>query len=120
MTLPHPWPVNSEHLGMCSPVARAVPGTPGPPGMGHQVASGVGSGYSGSVLGGRRCRAPCFPSSSVATCQQAGRTIWPKSSAPLIDPLMVGEVCNVTEVFPTVIAMIGFHFSESVFILSKR
>ena len=37
-----------------------------------------------------------------------------------VDPLMVREVCNVAEVFPTIIAMIGFHFSESVFTLSKR
>ena len=37
-----------------------------------------------------------------------------------VDPLMVREVCNVTEVFPTGIAMIGFHFSDIAFILSKR
>lgn len=37
-----------------------------------------------------------------------------------VDPLMVREVCNVTEVFPTGIAMIGLHFSDIAFILSKR
>lgn len=36
-----------------------------------------------------------------------------------VTPLMVRKVCDVTEVFPTVIAMIGFHLSESAFILSK-
>ena len=37
-----------------------------------------------------------------------------------MDLLMLRKVRKVTEVFPAVITMIGFHFRQSAFILSKR
>lgn len=36
-----------------------------------------------------------------------------------MDLLVVSEICDVTEVFPTVIAMVGFHLSQGTFILSE-
>lgn len=39
---------------------------------------------------------------------------------PSVEPLVLREVCNVTEVFPTVITMVRLYFSKQAFTLRKR